>query len=659
MKTLHGENCNCENCVKKRIASNHGSLTCACAHCVEQESVINNIDNDKNIKKFFILYGISIIRIIISICFLVLGTTLRVDDNIKFVLKIISFVVGGYYILIDCIKGFIKKDFLNENGLMLIASIVAFIMGEYLEAVLIVNLFSLGNLFESLATNGTKKRIAGLSKLKTNVARLVDSAGINEIECEKVEIGSLIEVRKGDRVPIDGVILGSSSYFDMKSITGESKNYHLKNGDSVYSGAINLGDAVIIKTTKLFCDSTAEKIIALVEQSTARKAKSQKFISKFAKYYTPSIVIVAVLIAVIPPLFNYEWSVWIHKALSFLVVSCPCALVISVPLCYFIGIGSLAKKGILVKGGNYIDVLSNVKTFVSDKTGTITKGNFRVQSIQTYNGFSQNEVLNYASCLEQSSSHPIALAILEKFKSTLNVEQLNEVVGKGVKGIINGKNAIIGSYSFMIENGISVQFVKEAVYVAVEDNVAGAIIIADEIKENAKITLIKLKKLGVNKTIMLSGDNERNCELVAKSVGFDKFYSNLLPTEKNKKLEKIIKICNRQVAFVGDGINDAPSISMSDVGISMGGLGSQVAIETSDVVILDDDLSKIPYAIKSSKRIRGKAIQNIVFSLLVKFLIVIFGVIFNLPIWLSMAGDVGAMLLAVFNSITNYIPIKE
>ena len=598
----------------------------------------------------------STVKLGLSGILLILSLFLNVGANVKTVLLIAAAIISGYEIAVKSFNNLLRKEFFDENTLMLIAAITAFIIGEATEGVLVILLYCLGEFLEDLATDRSKEKIAGLAELKSFKANLMVDGKVEEVAPSSVEIGSLVLVRKGDRVPIDGVIVQGSAEFDLKALTGESKLYSLGEGERIYSGAINLGDAVIVRTEKLYKDSTVEKIIEMVENSTERKAKSQKFITSFARIYTPCVVLLAVLIAVIPPFFDgNDFVKWIYKSLSFLIISCPCALVISVPLCFFIGIGSLAKRGILVKGGNFIDALSRVKVAVFDKTGTLTSGNFTVGEIILHNGYSRQEVLKIAASVEQGSSHPIALALKKSVTDLYCVDNIKEISGKGVSGEINGKKYSVGNIRILEDATYAVNNKSEnnVIFVSENGNLIGEIELKDEIKKESEQLIKELHNLGVSETVILSGDKKEIAERTAKFIGADSVYAELLPNEKTEKMTEIAKSSGKnKVMFCGDGINDAPSVAAADVGVAMGTLGSEATVDCADVVISDDNLLKIPYAIKKSKLIRRKVIANITVSIAVKVAIMALSVVTPLPIFAAMLGDVGVMLLAVLNSLT-------
>ena len=597
-----------------------------------------------------------VLKLIISIILLILSIIFKVDEIVILILRLSAAIISGYEILIKSVKNLLQLQLFDENTLMLIASITAFIIGESAEGVLIILLYNLGELLEDVATDNARDKIAGLSELKSTTANLYVNGNISYVAPETVAIGSILLVRKGDRVPIDGVIYETGSEFDLKAVTGESKLFTLYKGDKVYSGAINLGDACLIMTEKLYKDSTVEKIIEMVENSTNRKAKSQKFITSFAKIYTPCVVCFALLLAIIPPFFDdYNFTRWIYKALSFLIISCPCALVISVPLGFFIGIGSLAKHGILVKGGNYIDALSKTRVAVFDKTGPLTSGEFSVSNVKAYNGFSESEILKISAALEKNSSHPIAIALAKYFdENYYKAEDISEISGRGISGVINGTSFSVGNEKIITDNLLALHknYENNLVYVVKGGSLIGKIELVETVKDSAIQLTEQLKSEGVDKTVILSGDRKTVAEKVGNLLKIDAVYSELLPQEKSEKLNAILAENNGNVMYCGDGINDAPSIAAADVGVAMGTLGSGAAIDCADIIITDDNLLKIPYSIKKSKLIKRKVITNIAVSVGIKFAIMALSVFTTLPIFFAMFADVGVMLLAVLNSLS-------
>lgn len=643
-----------EECIDK------DALSCGCGHCHEKTETTVYDKTKSGFSNFISEYGFDFLKIFLSVILWCLGKFLPVSPIATLILYISSALVVGYMVLLDFFKNIFHGEFLDENTLMFIAGVAAFVLGEYSEGAMIIILFILGELLEDIATGSSRRKIAGLSELKTETAHLIGNDGTVDVSPEKVEVGSLLLIKRGDRIPIDGILIDKSATLDMKTITGESKYFEAKIGDKVFSGSINVGEAIVIRTEKLYVDSTAQRIVDLVESSSVKKAKSQKFITAFAKYYTPIIVGLGMLVAVIPPLFDgYNFVKWIYKALSFIVISCPCALVISVPLGYFVGIGSLAKKGVLVKGSSYLETLAGVKTVAFDKTGTLTKGNFAVESFESFNGFDKETVLNYSAALESFSSHPVAKAICAYVGvvNGISVKDIKEISGKGISGVVDGKEVIIGNYTLMVEKNIEAQkndFSGTLLYLAVDNSLAGEFLICDQIKENAAVAIESIKRLGINDIAVLSGDNKKIVNDTAERLGIKYAYGELLPEDKVRVMEKLKKKTSGKLFYSGDGINDAPVLSVADVGVSMGGLGSELAIETSDIVIMDDDLSKIPLSVRHAKKVKRTVLQNIVGSIAIKTVIMILSVVINLPIWLALFADVGVMLLAVLNSLRNF-----
>ena len=630
----------------------HGveGLSCGCEHCAAKaEEVVNSSESVLSAFKFdFIKIILSAILIIVA-CFIPSKLS-------KLILFICAAIVCGFELIINCVKNICKGKIIDENLLMTIASVAAFILGEYFEGAFIVTLFSLGEILEGIATGSSRKKIAGLASLKSTVVHVIDKAEIKDAKPEKVEVGSFIEVRKGERVAIDGVLIGTPVELDVKAITGESKLVIARNGETVLSGAINVGDAFVIKTKKLYKDSNVERIIQLVEGATSKKAKSQKFISAFAKVYTPIVFFLAAIIAFVVPLFdNMNFAKWIYKSLSFLVVSCPCALVISVPLAFFVGIGTLAKNNVLVKGSNFIEKLAKSRVFVFDKTGTLTKGEFEIDEVKTFNGFSCEEILKLIYPLEIKSNHPVSKVIVNSIeKSKYIASGVSEIAGYGMIGSVDGKSILIGNELLLKENNIEIvnnEYFVTQIFVAVDGKHAASILLKDAVKASSVAAVNKLKKLGVKKTYMLSGDDMVVANEVGKSVGIDDVFAQLLPEDKLKAFNEISKEEKGIKVYVGDGINDSPTLAAANVGVAMGRMGSEIAMESADVIIMNDDLIKLPFAVKYSKRIKRAVTFNIVFSIAVKVLIMLLSLILSVPIWLAMFGDVGVMLFAVVNSL--------
>ena len=562
------------------------------------------------------------------------------------------YLVIGYDIIINAIRNIFNKQFLDENFLILIASIGAFAIGEYPEAVAVMLFYQIGEFFQNFAVNKSRKSIADLMNITPEYANIVKNDEIFEVYPEEVTIGDIILVRPGEKVPLDGVILKGNSSLDTKALTGESLLRDVSIGDEVLSGTINTNGVLEIKVTKLYNDSTAQKILELVENASSVKSKSEKFISKFAKFYTPIVVFTGILLAIIPSLITKDAEIWVYRALNFLVVSCPCALVISVPLSFFIGLGKASKMGLLIKGSTFIESISKAKTYVFDKTGTLTKGNFEIYDVVTAENITKEEVLYYASIAEKNSNHPIAKSIQKIAKIEQNSDFLiQEVAGKGVIATFSTLKIACGNEKLMFDEKIDINLVEiigSKLYVAVNNKYLGTIIIRDVIKEEAKSLIYHLKS-DKCEVIVLSGDNNQIVNEVCNELGIRKYYSELLPSEK---VEKIIEIMssNDNVCYVGDGMNDAPVLIKSDIGISMGLLGSDAAIESSDIVIMDDNIKSIKKLRKLSVFIMNIVKQNIVFAIGIKLLILFFSSIGLANMWLAIFADVGVSVLAILNA---------
>ncbi|MBO4594467.1 MAG: cadmium-translocating P-type ATPase [Clostridia bacterium] len=572
-----------------------------------------------------------------------------ISDTAALVIFILAAFLSGYEVVIDCYKNVLTGNIFDENTLIFIASVVAFVLGEYFEGAFIVVLFGIGETLEDVASDRARDRISALSEFKEIKVRLSDG---EEAEPETVDIGTVIEVLKGERIAIDGELLSDFAELDLKAITGESRIYETAKGDNVYSGAINLGNAILIKTTKLFKDSTVESIVSMVEGANSKKAKSQKFITKFAKIYTPVIVFVAVLIAFLPTLlFGKDLSEFVYKALSFLIVSCPCALVISVPLGYFLGIGALSKRGVLIKGGQVFDEIDRVKAVAFDKTGTLTKGELSVSKVVCRGDSGKDELIRIAASVEKHSDHPIGRAIVKYAGDIplLPVSDIEEHGGKGVSCTVNGNEVKIGTASFV---GLKQTNPNDTcAFVLIDGKPVGEIYFEDELKENAKGSIEKLYKSGVGRIAVVSGDTPSAAEKVAGEIGVKEFYGGLLPEQKVSVLDKIKSETKGNIAFVGDGENDSPCIAKADVGIAMGSIGSEISVETADAVILNDDLSNIYIMKRHARKVKRIVITNIIFSIAVKVAIMTLALAADLPVFVSITGDVGVMLLAVFNSL--------
>ncbi len=609
-------------------------------------------------------------KIIISSILFLLILILPLNFYTKISMYMLTYLIIGYEILLKSFKNILNRNMFDENLLMTIATIVAFALGEYAEAVAIILLYQIGEFFQGYAVNNSRKSIAKLMDIRPDFANIEKNGEIVKINPEDVNVGDIIIVKVGEKIPLDGLIVSGQSSLDVSALTGESLPIDLKEEDEVVSGSINLGGVLKIKALKKYSESTISKILNLVEEATNKKAKVENFITKFARYYTPSVVIVAFFIAILPPLFfeNQYFSNSLYKAMVFLVVSCPCALVISVPLSFFAGIGVASKNGILIKGGNYLELLSQIKYFVFDKTGTLTKGNFSVIKIKPFN-IEEGKLLEICAYAESYSNHPIAISIRNKYReygeeiNLTRIKDIQEIQGKGIKASIDNDIIYVGNEKIMQEFNIDYQEAKELgtiIYVAVNNIFIGYIVIADEIKNNVNKDLKELYNLGIQKTIMLTGDKNIVALDVGKKVGVDEIYSELLPHNKIEKLEKIIQDNpDLKIAFVGDGINDAPVLARSNLGIAMGGIGSQAAIEAADIVIMNDKISSIARAIKISKKTLRVVKQNIVFSIGTKMIVLLLGLFGYTSIWGAVFADVGVCCVAIGNSLRVLYEFKK
>lgn len=573
------------------------------------------------------------------------------------VLYLIIYLLIGYDVILKAIRNIFNGHIFDENFLMLIATITAFFIGEFSEACAVILFYQVGEFFQNYAVNKSRNSITELMNLRPDYANLLNSDGsTREVDPEEVKIEDIILVKPGEKVPLDGIIVSGETLIDTKALTGESLPVNKNSGDEILSGVINLSGLIEVKVTKEFYDSTVNKILELVENAQAKKSKSEKFITQFSKFYTPIVVILALLLAIIPGLITGMWPEWVYRSLNFLVVSCPCAVVISVPLSFFSALGACSKKGILIKGSNYLEQMSKANIFVLDKTGTLTKGNFKVKKIMTEHP--EQEVLEKAAICEKNISHPIALSIIEEYKKYTNCDlpdyEIENIPGYGVVAKGEEEMLFVGNEKLMEKYQIKtpkITLIGTVVYVAKNNNYLGAILIGDEIKEKSFEFIGELNKLSL-KSIMLSGDNELVCGEVASTLNISKYHSSLLPHDKISHLEDIInnKGKNDVVCFIGDGINDAPSITRSDVGISMGQVGSDAAIEASDIVIMNDDLTEIIKVKKISLNTMNIVKSNIIFALGVKLIVLILSAFGIANMWMSVFADVGVAVLAIINA---------
>ena len=618
----------------------------------------------KMLKKIFTAIGVFIIACIVS--FLLPSFPLK--QWIALVLFLAAYFIAGRDIVRKALLGIKNGQVFDENFLMSLATIGAFFVGEYPEGVMVMILFQIGELFQSYAVGKSRKSITSLMQIRPDSANLLKEDTVTEVSPEKVSVGDFILVNPGEKIPLDGIITKGTSSLDTAALTGESLPREVTVGDSAVSGCINLRGTLTIQVTKAFGESTVSKILDMVENASARKAKAENFISKFARYYTPVVVILAILLAFLPPLFTGNLSEWVYRALNFLVVSCPCALVISVPLGFFGGIGGAAKQGILMKGSNYLETLANANTFVFDKTGTLTKGNFKVTSLTPIN-ISEADLLKYTALAESRSSHPIAVSIVEEYKNicaskndtsaaTL-VSEVEELAGFGVRALIEENEIFAGNLRLMQEKNISLPknlaelTTGTVIYTAINGTFAGTICVEDELKPDAKDALSNLKNLGIKKLVMLTGDKRTTGEAIAAKLGLDEVHTELLPADKVTHVEALLEkqVSGHTLAYVGDGINDAPVLARADIGIAMGGLGSDAAIEAADIVIMTDEPGKLPAAIRIAKGTMNIVRQNIIFALGIKVLVLLLSAIGYSNMWMAIFADVGVCVLAVLNSM--------
>jgi len=607
-----------------------------------------------------------LIRIIAAALMMAILLLLPLEEGswIRFVLFLIPYFTIGYDILKKAFKGIKNKQVFDENFLMSVATIGAMALGEYTEGVAVMLFYQVGELFQSYAVGKSRRNISQLMDIRPDFANIMVDGQLTQVDPDEVEIGSEIIVQPGEKIPIDGVVIDGTATLDTAALTGESVPRSAKPGDEVISGCINMSGVLTIRTTKEFGESTASKILDLVENASSKKSKPENFISRFARVYTPAVCYSAVALAVLPPVIsliigvNPNWGQWIYRALTFLVISCPCALVISIPLTFFAGIGGASKEGVLVKGSNYLDMLSKAKIAVMDKTGTLTEGVFKVTKIVP-NDISEDELLMYAAMAEVYSNHPISRSLKEAYSKpidTNDVTDVQEISGHGIRATVLGKTVNAGNEKLMASVGTAFNQANEpgtVIYIAIDGQYKGYILISDEIKATSKAAIENMKRVGIRQTVMLTGDSKSVADIVAKDLGLDSVCSELLPGDKVQKVEELLasKSENDQLIFVGDGINDAPVLSRADIGIAMGALGSDAAIEAADVVLMDDDPMKISKAIGIAKKCMRIVYENIYFAIGVKVLCLILGAIGIANMWYAIFADVGVMVIAVLNAI--------
>ena len=606
-----------------------------------------------------------LIRIIVAAVLIIAFSFLPLEGYIRFICYMVPYLVIGYDVLRKAIKGILNRQVFDENFLMAVATVGAIALGDYKEGVSVMLFYQIGELFQSYAVGKSRRNISELMDIRPDYANVEKDGELEQVDPDEVEVGTVIVVQPGEKVPIDGVITEGSSTLNTSALTGESLPREAKAGDDVISGCINMTGLLKIQTTREFGESTVSKILELVENSSSRKSRSENFISKFARYYTPAVCYGALALAILPPIVRMlalglapEWGDWIYRALTFLVISCPCALVISIPLSFFAGIGGASHEGVLVKGSNYLETMAQTKYVVFDKTGTMTQGVFEVSGVH-HNTIPEEQLLEYAALAECSSSHPISKSLQKAYGKPIDrnrVTDIEEISGHGVKAKVDGVEVAVGNAKLMKKMNLPYSECHEVgtiVHVAVDGTYAGHILISDQLKPHAKQAIQDLKRAGITKTVMLTGDMKRVADQVAAELGIDEVHSELLPADKVAKVEELLakKGEKEKLAFVGDGINDAPVLSRADIGIAMGALGSDAAIEAADVVLMDDDPQKIAKAIKISRKCLRIVYENIYFALGIKAICLILGALGIANMWMAIFADVGVMVIAVLNAI--------
>ncbi len=597
--------------------------------------------------------------IVISAILFVIALLVKVNLTLQLILMLIAYILVGKDTVLGAIKNVEKGDFLDEKFLMTIATLGAILIGEYPEAVAVMLFYEVGELFQGYAINKSRKSIADMMDIKPEYANVIRNNKSQKVDPDEVQIGETIEIKPGERVPLDATVVKGESTLDTSALTGESVPVEVREGANILSGCININGLIIAEVTKEYFDSTVNKVLDLVENASAKKSKSERLITRFSKIYTPIVIGLAVLLAILPPIISgeYNFRLWIFRALSFLVVSCPCAFVISVPLSFFSGIGAASRAGVLIKGGNYLEALSKVDTVVFDKTGTLTKGVFNVQKVVVLDkNIDEDKFISLVAAAESGSNHPISKSIQKYYNKEIDTNSINsikEISGKGIEAIIDNRKILVGNEKLInIPKDISIDDIGTILYVEIDNKFAGYIVISDELKKDSKKTIKDLKDIGIKKTIMLTGDLEKVSKKVGKDLDLDEVYTNLLPQDKVSKFEEIIenKKSKGNVVFVGDGINDAPVLARADVGIAMGAMGSDAAIEAADVVIMTDEPSKIVTAIKSSKKTMKIAMQNITLAFGIKAIVLILSAFGIADMWMAVFADTGVTILAVLNS---------
>ena len=644
----HVHSCACEHHSheEQHKDEKHEDVGCGCGHSHEHDHEEGNAE---------------LIKIIISSILFVCAITLKINIKISIGILVLAYLIIGYDIIINALKSLFKGHPFDENFLMTLATIGAGGIGEFNEAVAVMLFYKVGEYFQSKAISNSRKSISELMDIRPESANLKIGDDIKTVSPEDVKVGDMVIVKAGEKIPLDGIILEGHSFVDTVALTGESVPREVEESDDVLAGMINTKALLTIQVTKEFNNSTVSRILELVENTASQKAPTEKFITKFARVYTPIVVLLALAMSIVPPLVIAEatFDEWIYKALVCLVISCPCALVLSVPLSYFAGIGCASKKGILVKGSNYLEALNDLETLVVDKTGTLTEGVFKVTDVVQTGNYTKEDMIKYCAHAESFSNHPIATSILNEYTGEIeedHIQDYEEISGHGIKANIFGKEVLAGNIKLLNKENIACERINVAgtiVYLAIDKEYAGYILISDQIKEDSKVAIKRLKNNGVRKIVMLTGDNAAVAEDVAKKLGLRAYKAELLPNQKVEEVEKLLtqKTKGKTLGFVGDGINDAPVLARADIGIAMGGIGSDAAIEASDVVVMTDELSKIVTAVKIAKKTRKIVVQNITLAMVIKIGAIILGLIGKAAVWHAVIADVGVTIVAVVNSL--------
>lgn len=627
------------------------------AHLEEVDDVDDVItSNNLSLKDIIEINKNDIIKIVAALLFFFASFLFK--ENIRFYLYLVSIIILGYELFMESVRNIKSKNFLDENFLMSLAAIGAFAIGEYVEAIFVLLLYTVGEIFENLTANNTKHSITKLMDLKQDYSNLIVGEKIEQVRTEDLNKGDIIRIKPFEKVPVDSVIIDGKSRMDTSSITGESMPITVFEGDEILSGYVNESGVLDVRVEKVFSDSTVSKILDMVQNATEKKSEAEKFITKFAKYYTPIVVFIAAIIAFVPTIIGLgEFNEFLYRALSFLVVSCPCAIIVSVPLAYFAGLGRASKYGVLIKGNNYLEALNDISVIAFDKTGTITKGKFGISSINTASDMNEDEIFEMIALAEANSNHPIANAILSSYDKEIDITRVkdySEIPGVGIKCVIDGKIVIAGNVDIFEKYDIKYdgkldELNKTAIYLAISKDYKGYITLDDEIKEDSKIAISKIRDMGI-KTILLTGDKESVARSVSNEVGIDEYRSELLPNEKVEELEKIIETTDKNVVFIGDGINDAPVLKRADIGVSMGNLGQDAAIVASDIVLMTDKIKSFIESIEIANFTQKIVKQNIYFSIGMKILIMVLSTFGYTSLWLAVFGDVGVAILAILNS---------